>query len=132
VSWGGADTERIDLFVRGNDNKLWQKYWDGSSWSSWLKPIGDEGVLGSEPDATSWAPGNILIFIKGADNRAFALAFGSGGWGPWERLVKYSDMWQSGPGATSRGECRFDLFLRGTDNIVYYIFQNGRPPECLP
>jgi hypothetical protein len=29
ASWGA---NRIDVFVRGTDNELWHKYWDGSSW----------------------------------------------------------------------------------------------------
>lgn len=121
VAWGSS--ERWDLFVRGADNRLHQRVWDGTVTSGWTKPVGDAGTLASEPEAASWEPGNLLIFARFTDNRAYALPFGTGGWGEWVALVRSTDEWVSGPGATSRGLNRFDLFMRGTDDLTYHIWQ---------
>ena len=42
---------RLDTFVRGTDDALWHKWWDGASWSGW-ESLG--GVLTSEPAGVSW------------------------------------------------------------------------------
>jgi hypothetical protein len=55
----------IDLFVRGNDNTLWQRSWNGSSWTSW-KDL--QGVLSSSPAVISTGPNNLEVFVKGNDN----------------------------------------------------------------
>jgi hypothetical protein len=121
VAWGSS--ERWDLFVRGTDSRLYQRFWDGSGTSAWFKPVGDNGLLASEPEAASWEPGNLLIFARFPDDRVYALPFGTGGWGAWIALVKSTDTWASGPGATSRGLNRFDLFTRGVDDLTYHIWQ---------
>ena len=43
VSWVDG---RIDLFVRGRDNHLWQRWTDcgGCGWSAWLRPVGTSGT----------------------------------------------------------------------------------------
>lgn len=109
VAWGSS--ERVDLFARGADDKLWQKFYDGTGWTAWFKPVGDQGTLASEPDVTSWEPGNLLVFVRGTNGLAYALPFGTGGWGPWVQLVLATETFVGGPGATSRGLDRFDLFI---------------------
>ena len=121
VAWGMS--ERVDLFVRGADDKLWQKFWDGSSWTAWFKPVGDQGTLASEPDVTSWEPGNLLVFIRGTNGLSYALPFGGGGWGPWVQLVLSTDTFAGGPGAASRGLDRFDVFYLKADERTYHIWQ---------
>ncbi|HVM01690.1 MAG TPA: hypothetical protein VM263_03395 [Acidimicrobiales bacterium] len=121
VAWGAS--ERVDLFVRGADDKLWQKFYDGAGWTAWFKPVGDLGTLGSEPDVASWEPGNLLVFVRGTNGLAYALPFGAGGWGPWVQLVLSTDVFTGGPGATSRGLDRFDLFIHKSDNRTYHIWQ---------
>ncbi|MFP5317138.1 MAG: hypothetical protein ACLGI2_02460 [Acidimicrobiia bacterium] len=125
VAWGSS--ERVDLFARGADNKLWQKFYDGVGWTAWFKPVGDQGTLASEPDVTSWEPGNLLVFVRGTNGLAYALPFGTGGWGPWVQLVLATDTFVGGPGATSRGLDRFDLFMHKDSgdaaDVTYHIWQ---------
>src|SRR4029078_4275610 len=45
--------QRLDCFVRGTDNAMWHKWWNGSAWSGWEK-LG--GVLTSAPGAVLWGP----------------------------------------------------------------------------
>ena len=47
-SWAA---NRLDVFVRGTDNALWHKWWNGSSWNGW-ESLG--GVITSAPTAASW------------------------------------------------------------------------------
>jgi hypothetical protein len=61
---------RIDVFVRGTDNALWHKWWDGTSWGQpkterW-ESLG--GVLTSGPGASSWAANRLDVFVRGTDN----------------------------------------------------------------
>lgn len=121
VAWGFS--ERVDLFVRGGDDKLWQKFYDGVGWTAWFKPVGDQGTLASEPDVASWEPGNLLVFVRGTNGLAYALPFGTGGWGPWVQLVLATDTFTGGPGTTSRGLDRFDVFLNKSNRVTYHIWQ---------
>lgn len=119
-----SDSVRVDVFVRGADDKLWQAAWDGLTWSLWGRPVGTDGTLASSPDAASWAPGVLLVFVRGTDGRAYVLPFG-GVWGTWLYLAGGGDVLAEGshPGVTSRGNERFDLFVRGTDSVAYHIWQ---------
>ena len=78
-SWGN---NRLDVFVRGTDDALWHKWWDGSSWSGW-ESLG--GVLTSAPAAVSWGNNRIDVFVRGTDN-ALHHKWWAGGWSGWESL----------------------------------------------
>ena len=62
ASWAA---NRLDCFVRGTDNHMWHKWWNGSAWSGWedLGGIADQragrGLLG---------PNRIDCFVRGTDN----------------------------------------------------------------
>lgn len=112
ASWGGS---RKDVFVRGIDDQLWQRTWNGSVWSSWI-PLG--GVLTADPTAVSWGPGRIDVFVRGTDNGLWHRSFtASGGWYNWESL---GGVLTSGPDAASWGAGRLDVFVRGTDNGLWH------------
>lgn len=83
LSWAPG---RLDLFVRGADNKLWQRFSTngGGTWSGWIKPVGDEGVLASGPDVTSRGPGLIDVFVQGTDARMYQRFWDGSRWnGAW-------------------------------------------------
>jgi hypothetical protein len=61
ASWA---ENRLDVFVRGTDNALHHKAWDGR-WHGW-EPLG--GALTSEPAAVSRGPNQIDVFARGTDN----------------------------------------------------------------
>ena len=68
VSWGDG---RTDVFVRGTDNALWHKWFNGT-WSGW-ESLG--GVLSSGPDVSSWAAGHLDVFARGSDNALWQKRF---------------------------------------------------------
>lgn len=117
----------VDVFVRGSDDKLWQKHWSGSAWSDWIQPVGNQGTITSSPDAGSYAPYNIAVFARGTDNGVWWLDFRTAGWSNWFRVGNPGDVIQDGPGVVTD-----TLFVtvvgRGTDNLVYQ-FSTGLDGE---
>ncbi len=112
ASW---DANRADVFVVGTDRGLWQRTWNGSSWSGWIS-LG--GVITADPAASSWGPGRIDVFVRGSDNALWHRLFtASGGWYSWERL---GGVLTSGADAASWALGRLDVFVRGTDNGLWH------------
>lgn len=119
-SWGPS---RLDVFVRGADNRLYHKYYDGS-WHPWEGPpvIPQPPVaMMSDPAAVSWGSGRIDILVRGFDSAVYHL-FYDNGWGAWESL---GGVTTSGPGVSSWGNGRLDVFAKGTDSRLYHAFYNG-------
>jgi hypothetical protein len=116
VSWG---TNRIDLFVRGTDNQLYHKWWDGSRWAGW-EPLG--GILASGPTVTAGAFNRLDVFAKGTDSQLYHKWWDGSRWAGWEPLggVLLSD-----PGAASWGTNRIDVFVRGTSDVMYHLWWDG-------
>jgi hypothetical protein len=110
---------RLDAFVRGTDDQLYQKTWNGSTWSNFI-PLG--GVLTSDPAAVSWADGRIDVFVRGTDNQLWHKWFADGGWSAWEPL---GGVLTSAPDVASWAPNRLDVFARGTDNQLWHKWWNG-------
>jgi hypothetical protein len=62
ASWG---SNRLDVFIRGGNNALFHKWWDGSGWSGWVER---GGTLTSAPAVASWGPNRLDVFIRGGNN----------------------------------------------------------------
>jgi hypothetical protein len=126
VSWGD---DRIDLFVRGGDNRLWQDWTDcgGCQWSGWLKPLGNNGTLASSPTATSWGVGRIDVFVLGTNGLVYQVFWETTTWnGSWlARGRPPSGIADSRPGAASAGLNQVDLFVQGADNRLWQSFWTG-------
>jgi hypothetical protein len=140
VSWGEG---RVDVFVRGGDNRLWQQWTacGGCRWSGWLKPVGDNGTLASSPTATSWGPGRIDVFVRGTNGLIYQRYWATSAWdGAWlVRGAPPPGAFADRPGAASWGPGRVDLFVRGRDNRLWQSFGTGRawtgwfqPPGTAP
>ena len=113
VSWG---PNRIDVFVRGSDNGLWHKAWDGGSWSGW---DGRGGTLTAAASASSCANGHLDVFVRGTDNALWRQGFDGSSWSGWSSV---GGNWTSGPSAVCRrGTAVIDLFARGTDNALWTL-----------
>jgi hypothetical protein len=110
---------RLDAFVRGTDDQLYQKTWNGSTWSAFI-PLG--GVLTSDPTAVSWADGRIDVFVRGTDNQLWHKWFADGGWSAWEPL---GGVLTSAPDVASWAPNRLDVFVRGADNQLWHKWWNG-------
>ncbi|HYO73145.1 MAG TPA: SH3 domain-containing protein, partial [Archangium sp.] len=77
VTWG---TGRLDVFVRGADNALWHKWYDGSAWYAW-QSLG--GTLSSGPDAASWGAGRLDVFARDTSNNVVQKYYSGSAWSAW-------------------------------------------------
>jgi hypothetical protein len=110
---------RLDFFVKGTDNAMYHKWWNGSTWGGY-ESLG--GVLNSAPAAVSWGPNRIDVFAKGTDNALWHKWWSGTAWGGWESLGGVLD---SAPCAVSWGANRLDIFVKGTDNALWHKWWNG-------
>jgi hypothetical protein len=108
ASWS---TGRLDVFVRGTDNQLWRKWYQGQ-WSSWE---GLGGSLTSSPGAASWAAGRIDVFVAGTDRQLWHKWYASG-WSGWEPLGGTP---VGAPAVTSWASGRLDVLARGPDDNLW-------------
>jgi SpoIID/LytB domain protein len=125
VSWAPG---RLDVFVRGADSKLWQRFSEngGASWSAWIKPVGDDGVLASAPEASSWGPGRLDIFVVGTDGNVYQRFWDGSSWDPvWFPQGAPSAGIKGEPTTTSSDAGRVDIFVRGGDDKLWRRSWNG-------
>lgn len=125
VAWG---ENRLDVFVRGLDNQIYHKAWDGSRWYPDI--LGFEslgGTLAGDPVGVSWAKNRLDIFARGFDGKIYHKWWSpQTGWGPsqqnWENLDGRAG---SDPVAVAWGENRLDLVMRGHDGALYHKAWDG-------
>ena len=116
TSWGAG---RLDMFVRGQDNALWHRAWDGSAWTGWVS-LG--GTLTSAPAAVSWGPGRIDVFARGPDDALWHIAWTGATWSGWQSQGGLLD---STPAVASWGLDRLDVFARGSDLALWHRAWDG-------
>lgn len=105
------------VFVRGSDNALWYRSFDGTSWGGW-KSLG--GVLSDDPDGATLS-GNAYVFVRGTDNKLWYQKFDGTSWSGWTTL---GGVLNSAPGASSWSG-KIYVFVRGTDNALWYRTYDG-------
>jgi spore germination protein YaaH len=110
---------RSDVFVRGTDNALWHRYWDGATWTAW-ESLG--GILTSDPSAVSQGTNSIDVFVRGTDNAIGHRNWNATTWSAWDSLGGVAS---SSPDAASWGPGRLDLVARGTNYGLWHRSWNG-------
>lgn len=110
ASWGPSN---LQVFVRGTDQAVYEKAWNGSGWSGWT---GLGGKTYFALSAVSLGPGNMNVFATGTDYQVYQNGWTGSGWTGW---VPLGGRTFSAPSAAWDGHT-LDLFVRGTDNQVYY------------
>jgi hypothetical protein len=110
----GDVAPRIDVFLRGGNNNLYQKYWNGD-WSEGFSNKG--GSLGGDPTAVSWGPNRIDVFARGTDSSLQHLYWDGNNWSNWENL---GGGFVGNPDACSWGPGRLDIFARSSSgNLIH-------------
>ena len=117
ASW---QPNRLDVFVRGTDQSLYHKWWDGRSWSIW-ESLG--GILTSAPGAVSWGPNRIDVFTRGTDQSLYHKWWDGSRWSDWESL---GGTLTSAPAVSSWQPNRLDVFSRGSGQTLYHKWWDGR------
>jgi Fibronectin type III domain/Repeat of unknown function (DUF346) len=110
---------RLDAFVRGSDNALYHRSWNGSSWGNW-ESLG--GIVTSDPAAVSSSPNRIDVFVRGTDLGLWHMSWNGSGWSNWDSL---GGILTAGPSVTAEGANRLDVVVRGTDNGLWHNWYDG-------
>jgi Common central domain of tyrosinase len=129
----GADDLRINLFVQGADRRLWERYWDGATWT-WVDTGKDvdgtplvigRGAIGS-PDASRL---RVNMFVRGLDGQLWERYWNGSAWS-W---IDTGKAVAGDPIAVTRGSTgspdgagvRINLFVRGADGQLWERYWNG-------
>jgi hypothetical protein len=121
-SWA---SNRIDVFVTGNNFQLYHRWWDQSSgWhppSSWEGNHG--GCLKGGPAAVSRTNDRIDVFGRDcATNQLLKRSWSGSQWLNW---VPLGGCLRSAPAVTSSSSTRLDVFYRGCSDQVEWRFSNN-------
>jgi hypothetical protein len=116
VAWG---PNRLDAFVRGTDQAVYEMSWEGSNWGGYY---GLGGYINGSPRFVSWGPNRLDGFVRGGDGALYHQAYDSGTWYGWESL---GGQIVGDPAAVSWGPGRLDIFARGTDNQLWHMAWDG-------
>ena len=110
-------TNLVKVFVRGDDGRLYETIWDGSTSTPKFR-LGNEQFI-DQPAAVS--RGNrIDVFVRGTDGRLYTKydkGDGDDSW--WIAYIPLgNEEFIGSPAAVLRGD-RIDVFVQGTDNRLY-------------
>lgn len=105
----------IDTYVRGLDNRIYNKSWTNGAWTPY------DDVMGhtlSAPSAITRSSGNLDVFVRGTDRGLHQRSFIEGsGYTAWGRIDGRE--LTSGPAAVADGPSRVHVFAyEGTDVLV--------------
>jgi murein DD-endopeptidase MepM/ murein hydrolase activator NlpD len=117
ASWAPG---RQDVFVRGTDNALWHRWWDGHAWNGW-ESLG--GALNADPAVVSRAAGRLDVFVPGTDGAVWQKSWDGSRWSLWGRHDGASTSFA--PAAASWAPDHLDLFARAADNSLLHQSWNG-------
>lgn len=123
VSWNPG---HLQVFVRGTDNKLYNKwYTTGSGWSGFTEyAFGSSVTLASDPEAVAWGNGRLDIFARQSGTNNLIQAFYDGtNWG--NSWVNLGGVITAAPAAISLGAGHLDVYVRGDNGAVYHRWFGG-------
>ena len=111
---------RLDCFVRGTDDRMYQRFWNGAAWSE----IDLGGGLRSAPTCFTWVNDTRLdCFVRGTDDRMHQRFWNGAAWSDW---IDLGGILRSAPTCfTWLNDTRLDCFVRGIDDRMYQRFWNG-------
>lgn len=118
VSWSGGS--RVDVFVRGTDQKLYTQTLANGSWSGFAS-LG--GSFTDNVAAVSWGPGRIDLFGQDSNGMLVGKSFSNGVWtAAWQNM---GGPFVGAVASISRAPNTIDLFVRGTNGAFYRKSWNG-------
>ena len=116
ASWSATS---LEVFVRGRDNALWHRSWNGTSWQAW-QSLG--GVLTSDPGSVASGTNRLEVFGRGADGAVWHRSFDGTSWGAWQSL---GGRVAAPAAASSCVTGAFQVFAVGVDSSVWSRTFNG-------
>jgi hypothetical protein len=121
--------DHMDLFVTGNDGRIYNTYWDPApGWGIW-SPI-DDGFTKGASAATAVArnPDHVDLFVTGNGGRVYSTWWDSAtGWGPWFEIDNDFAKGASAVTVVARNPDHMDLFVTGNDGRIYNTYWDPAP-----
>jgi Metallo-peptidase family M12B Reprolysin-like len=112
--------EVTNIYVRGNDNKLWQRAYWNSTWHDWGRH--DDGVLASAPSTGSMGPDHEHVFVRSTDGQVWQKWWsGPTGWSGWIALGAPPGGFRGGPVTISRNSSVCNVYVWGNDNALWQL-----------
>jgi hypothetical protein len=103
----------LNLFVRGLDGKLWQKWAVSGPWSGWQQI--SAGAIASSPAAVSWGPNRVDVVARMPDNSLGHWYYFGSGW-YYDNL---GGEFTADPDIASTGEQKLNVIVRGLDKNLW-------------
>ncbi|MFN0102286.1 MAG: LamG-like jellyroll fold domain-containing protein [Bryobacteraceae bacterium] len=127
VSAVSRDSNKLDIFVAGNDGKVYTAAWDAHAanqqWMGWWTILDAQVPAGAHVTAVSRHPNKLDVFVVASNQGAFTAAWELGvngsQWMGWWRIG--DEVFQPGIPITpvSRHPDNLDLFVAGNDGRVW-------------
>jgi Astacin (Peptidase family M12A) len=112
----------LDVFVRGTDNALYQKWTtNGQQWSNW---VGLGGVITSNPAAVGRGQ-RVDAFARGTDGALWSIYWDGSQWSNWYSLGG-SLAPGSGASVVTLGNNTLNVFVRWSNNQLYQRYFDGQ------
>ena len=109
------------MFVRGTNNRLYQKTYSGSSWGAWT--LRGTGTFQGKPSAVSWGLNRIDVVVRGMDNAVWTISY-TGTW-TGNDFGSLSGRIVGDPAIGSVGSNLLDVIVRGMDDQVWWLEWSG-------
>lgn len=115
ASWAPG---RIDIFTRGTDDVMYQKWSDGQ-----FKPwVGHPGMFNDDPCIIAPFANRLDVFARGKDNGVYQRWWDGSKWNGW---VALGGQTAASPVALAPRNGRWDVFMLGTDRAIWHRYADN-------
>ncbi|MFE7215492.1 right-handed parallel beta-helix repeat-containing protein [Streptomyces sp. NPDC057611] len=122
----GAATDaagNITVHVRGTDNGIWQRTFNGTSWTDWTGLGGPNAGTFTGAPALTAVSGRTDVFVRGVDDQLWQRTWtAAGGWTGW---TAHGGILVDSPAAATDAAGNITVHVRGTDNGIWQRTFNG-------
>jgi hypothetical protein len=117
AGWGSEETE---VWAIHEDGRLYDRYWDGTSWHQWETLGAPPGVrLVGQPAAAAQDAERIDVIAPGDDGKLWHRWWDGRGWVPW-REIDGAPRGVTSVAADWVGS-RLDVYVRDAERALWYI-----------
>jgi hypothetical protein len=120
ISW---EPGRVDIFVRGSDGWLHQRWFKDGFWRNWV-PLGPVQIS-PDPAAVTWGVEHLDLFVRGTVAGNLVHVYYDHGWPP-ESWQSRGGQIKSSPAAIALAKERIDVFARDPSDQLVHLPYDGR------
>lgn len=118
---------KINVFARGADGRLWEKWFDGQGWVGTWNNLGGDTV-NSSMSAISWGGGHVDLFQTNGDGSIWHRYYlpDSTGWRGWSSIGRPNGpSIVSPPAVVSSSYGKVNVFAKGSDGRLWEKWFDG-------